>query len=200
MKTLYSEIPRHCRWFYPEGEAYIDRGMGNVRPEQDQEQSRRGRDGGRDRQDNDNLQVEEQTISTGKRAPGRPKKVHRLSADSGQAAIHRYFSSNHDPPVVAGPSGARMVKSSNVEAENFIDGEGYSSDESINDFDIGKAAKRSKDDPDDELDALLDATSNHSNNVGSNNDDISDPEEIATEYSVDLNHNAGKIVMKIVKK
>ena len=51
-----------------------------------------------------------------------------------------------------------------------------------------------------QLDALLDATSNHSNNVGSNNDDISDPEEIATEYSVDLNHNAGKIVMKIVKK
>ena len=44
MKTLYPEIPRHCRWFYPEGEAYIDRGMGNVRPEQDQEQSRRGRD------------------------------------------------------------------------------------------------------------------------------------------------------------
>ena len=35
MKTLYSEIPRHCRWFYPEGEAYQDdphpvrnRGMG----------------------------------------------------------------------------------------------------------------------------------------------------------------------------
>ena len=52
---------------------------------------------------------------------GRPKKVH--SVDSAQTAIHRYFSSSyHDPPatVVAGPSGARMVNSSNVEPEILL--------------------------------------------------------------------------------
>ena len=124
-----------------------------------------------------------------------------------------------DPPatIVASRSGSRMVNRdiSNVEAEDFIDGEDYSSDESINDFDIRNAAKRMKlksqmkthqfnynyqDDPDDELDAILDSTSNHSDNVGSKDDDISEPEEIAKEYGVDLNHNAGKIVMKLVKK
>ena len=288
MRTLYSEIPRHCRWFYPEGEAYQDdppsvrnRGLGGVLPhqdggglqqqdggglqqqdggglqqqdngglqqqdggglqhqeggvqghdvpEQDQEESRRGDGSERgDGQVDHPHQVGKLTISNGKKPIGRPKKVQ--SVDSGQLAIHRFFSASKqghgDPPAtatfVAGPSGAGTVTrgASNAPVKDLIDEENYSSDssdESIHDCDTGNAAKRMKfkplkvtnlfqyeDDSDDDFGVTLDsrgASYQRTEVVGSKDNDENDkPVEILEEYGVDLNHNAGKIVMKLVKK
>ena len=152
MKTLYPQIPRFCRWFYPEGDGYVDvpppirarpyHGEDLAQPEQEQgmEEDREDHAVGQGhgaghvtgaREDQEHPVQEREVL----RKPGRPKKV--LPARGDQPAIHRFFSvSNIDNPCEAGPSGVNKNNPKRVEARDFIEGDRFDNEsEDSDDYD-----------------------------------------------------------------
>ena len=243
MRTLYSEIPRSCRWFYPEGDEFVDNplpvrnrgiqaqvlqdqggehGLGVPALDQDISGGDEEADEG-GRQDNDPPRAEELTKSAGKKAIGRPKKVHNV--DSAQPAILRYLTVSNDgnPPAVAGSSGVTTTTRvpSRTKTKDFIEEGNSDSEESVEAYESqyrSNAPKKIKlkphefnynydDDSDDDFSVVLEdgGAFKDSSGVGRKDgcviDGVTDPiEVVGDEYGVDLNHNSGKIVMKIVKK
>ena len=90
MKILYQQIPRDCRWFYPEGENVPDETFADLRARavpHDQEPVEAQQLGSQDVRDG-----AEKTIS--KNSVGRPKGKKLKATEPNQPAIHRYFSSD----------------------------------------------------------------------------------------------------------
>jgi hypothetical protein len=208
MKTLYQEIPRSSRWFYPEGNSIQDdphtdlrlraaeQGRGNVAGVQG---SARPVDVGL------NLaQLAPEAVfepapeavpqvgsdSLPKRKVGRPKKP--VPCQANQPAIHRYFGTG----VMVVPG--RVAPSDEHDDTMEVDvGEGASNDQVA-----GQGGARQDDDEwdssesDDDLFVQID--SSKGSKVGA---EEMEPVGAEDEYSLDFNHNTGnRIVMTLKKK
>ena len=256
MKTLYQQIPRQCRWFYPEGDTVLDEPFAGLRraaalhaqdldtvhvqdegvTEHDVGLPALGpvQDGGDgravveqfSRQGYHSNQSESTEGLDGKRSVGRPKKVQ--SSSSGQPAIHRFFIpiSDQNPSVSGSSKGkAGATTSIRMETRDLIDDKSDESVEECSDEErvtsqVLKKRKVLDDifsdyDSDDEFNVVVDNEAGTSSNSterervagtdevtgASVKDGAANSTNVSDDgYSVDVNHNSGRIVLKILKK
>ena len=231
MKTLYQQIPRQFRWFYPEGQAvqddlHIDL---RVRAAALGLLAHHGGDSGAGGEvldgdgagDSDGILHGGEEVGRGKvqhpvalvtqdvrKKRGRPRTVPQASSD--QPAIHRFFDISWDKtPNLSGPSRVSSTpKTVPVGKRNFIEDGSDDSDISTEDeADLSKELQKKRKVVDifDEIygsdtEDIPEVTSDRDNIESTEDAGATDKESNNDDYSVDVNENLGKIILKIQKR
>ena len=231
MKTLYLQIPRQFRWFYPEGQTvqddlHIDL---RVRAAALGLLAHHGGDGaaggevldGDGAGDSDGILHEGEEVVRGevqhpvvlvtqdvRKKRGRPTTVPQASSD--QPAIHRFFNMSWDKTTdLSGPSTVRSTpKTGPVGKRNFIeDGSDDSDILTEDEADLSKELQKKRkvvDIFDDiygsDTEDIPEVTSDRDNIESTEDSGATDKDSNNDDYSVDVNENLGKIIMKIQKR
>ena len=231
MKTLYQQIPRQFRWFYPEGQAvqddlHIDL---RVRAAALGLLAHHGGDSGAGGEvldgdgagDSDGILHGGVEVGRGnvqhpvalvtqdvRKKRGRPRTVPQASSD--QPAIHRFFDISWDKtPNLSGPSRVSSTpKTVPVGKRNFIEDGSDDSDISTEDeADLSKELQKKRKVVDifDEIygsdtEDIPEVTSDRDNIESTEDAGATDKDSNNDDYSVDVNENLGKIILKIQKR
>jgi len=227
LKTLYLQIPRQFRWFYPEGQTvqddlHIDL---RVRAAALGLLAHHGGDGaaGGEVLDGDGAGYSDGILHGGeevvrgevqhpvvlvtqdvRKKRGRPRTVPQASSD--QPAIHRFFNVSWDKtPDLSGPSRVSSTpKTGPVGKRNFIEDGSDDSDISTEDeADLSKELQKKRKFDDiygSDTEDITEVTSDRDNIESTEDSGATDKDSNNDDYSVDVNENLGKIIMKIQKR